>query len=43
MNRARCWLTYTNERTHEIIRENLDRSPIYSGVIGRRPALLPEH
>lgn len=28
-----CYLTYTNERTHEIIRENLDRSPIYAGVI----------
>jgi tRNA uridine 5-carboxymethylaminomethyl modification enzyme len=28
-----CWLTYTNERTHQIIRENLDRSPLYSGVI----------
>lgn len=28
-----CWLTYTNEQTHEIIRENLDRSPLYSGKI----------
>ena len=28
-----CWLTYTNETTHEIIRENLDRSPLYSGMI----------
>jgi len=28
-----CWLTYTNERTHEIIRKNLDRSPLYTGVI----------
>ena len=28
-----CWLTYTNERTHEIIRENLDRSPLFSGMI----------
>ena len=28
-----CWLTYTNEKTHEIIRENLDRSPIYAGII----------
>jgi tRNA uridine 5-carboxymethylaminomethyl modification enzyme len=28
-----CWLTYTNERTHEIIRENLHRSPLYSGNI----------
>ena len=32
-NRAVCYLTYTNEETHRIIRENLDRSPIYSGVI----------
>ena len=30
-----CWLTYTNEQTHEIIRSNLDRSPLYSGVIHR--------
>ena len=29
-----CWLTYTNEKTHEIIRANLDRSPLYSGMIG---------
>ena len=28
-----CWLTYTNEKTHEIIRENIDRSPLYSGDI----------
>ncbi len=28
-----CWITYTNEDTHRIIRENLDRSPLYSGVI----------
>ena len=28
-----CWLTYTNEKTHEIIRENINRSPIYSGAI----------
>ena len=28
-----CWLTYTNERTHDIIRANLDRSPIYAGII----------
>ena len=41
-NKAVCYLTYTNERTHAIIRANLDRSPIYSGVIeGRRTALLP--
>lgn len=28
-----CWITYTNEETHRVIRENLDRSPLYSGVI----------
>ena len=28
-----CWLTYTNEETHDIIRANLDRSPIYAGII----------
>jgi len=28
-----CWLTYTNEKTHQIIRENLDRSPLYTGII----------
>lgn len=28
-----CWLTYTNEKTHQAIRENLDRSPLYTGVI----------
>lgn len=28
-----CWLTYTNEETHKIIRDNIDRSPLYSGVI----------
>lgn len=28
-----CWLTYTNEETHKVIRENIDRSPLYSGVI----------
>ncbi|MCL2045776.1 MAG: tRNA uridine-5-carboxymethylaminomethyl(34) synthesis enzyme MnmG [Oscillospiraceae bacterium] len=32
-NSAYCWLTYTNERTHEIVRKNLHRSPMYSGVI----------
>lgn len=37
-----CWLTYTNERTHEIIRDNLDRSPIYAGVIeGTGPRYCP--
>ena len=32
-NRAVCWLTYSNERTHKIARDNLHRSPMYSGVI----------
>lgn len=37
-----CWLTYTNERTHQIIRDNLDRSPMYSGVIeGTGPRYCP--
>ena len=37
-----CWLTYTNEKTHEIIRANLDRSPIYAGVIeGTGPRYCP--
>lgn len=37
-----CWLTYTNERTHEIIRNNIDRSPMYSGVIeGTGPRYCP--
>ena len=37
-----CWLTYTNEKTHEIIRENLDRSPLFSGVIeGTGPRYCP--
>ena len=37
-----CWLTYTNERTHEIIRANLDRSPLYSGMIeGTGPRYCP--
>ena len=39
---ASCWLTYTNEKTHEIIRGNLDRSPLYSGVIeGTGPRYCP--
>ena len=42
VNRAVCYLTYTNERTHDIIRANLDRSPIYSGVIeGVGPRYCP--
>jgi len=37
-----CWLTYTNEETHRIIRENIDRSPLYSGVIqGTGPRYCP--
>ena len=37
-----CYLTYTNEETHKIIRENLDRSPLYSGVIeGTGPRYCP--
>ncbi len=37
-----CWLTYTNEETHEIIKENLDRSPLYSGMIeGTGPRYCP--
>ena len=37
-----CWLTYTNEETHQIIRENLDRSPLFSGVIeGTGPRYCP--
>ena len=41
-NRAVCWLTYTTEETHRIIRENLDRSPLYDGVIqGVGPRYCP--
>ena len=37
-----CWLSYTNEKTHEIIRNNLDRSPLYSGMIeGTGPRYCP--
>ncbi len=37
-----CWLTYTNEKTHEIIRDNLDRSPLFSGSIeGTGPRYCP--
>ena len=37
-----CWLTYTNEATHDIIRANLDRSPLYSGMIeGTGPRYCP--
>ena len=42
INQVSCWLTYTNEKTHEIIRENLDRSPMYSGKIkGTGPRYCP--
>lgn len=41
-NRAVCWLTYTTEATHRVIRANLDRSPLYSGVIhGIGPRYCP--
>ena len=41
-NRAVCWLTYTNEATHQIIRDNLHRSPLFSGVIeGVGPRYCP--
>ncbi|RKI92007.1 tRNA uridine-5-carboxymethylaminomethyl(34) synthesis enzyme MnmG [Parablautia intestinalis] len=42
INQVSCYLTYTNERTHEIIRNNLDRSPIYAGIIeGTGPRYCP--
>ena len=42
IDQVSCWLTYTNEKTHEIIRGNLDRSPIYAGVIeGTGPRYCP--
>ena len=41
-NRAVCWLTYTNENTHQVIRDNLHRSPLFSGVIeGVGPRYCP--
>ena len=41
-NQVSCWLTYTNETTHEIIRNNLDRSPLFSGAIeGTGPRYCP--
>lgn len=41
-NQISCWLTYTNENTHEIIRNNLDRSPLYCGAIhGTGPRYCP--
>ena len=42
IDQVSCYLTYTNERTHEIIRANLDRSPIYAGIIeGTGPRYCP--
>lgn len=42
IDQVSCWLTYTNEKTHEIIRKNLDRSPLYSGMIeGTGPRYCP--
>ena len=42
INQVSCWLTYTNQKTHEIIRNNLDRSPIYAGIIeGTGPRYCP--
>ena len=42
INQIPCWLTYTNERTHEIIRKNLHRSPLYGGEIeGTGPRYCP--
>jgi len=42
IEQASCWLTYTNEKTHEIIRKNLDRSPLFSGTIeGTGPRYCP--
>ena len=42
IDQVSCWLTYTNEETHKIIRENMDRSPIYAGIIeGTGPRYCP--
>ena len=42
IDQVSCWLTYTNQNTHEIIRENLDRSPLFSGMIeGTGPRYCP--
>ena len=42
IDQVSCWLTYTNEKTHEIIRENLGRSPLFSGMIeGTGPRYCP--
>ncbi len=43
-NTADCWIAYTNEKTHEIIRKNLARSPMYSGdIVGVGPRYCPSH
>lgn len=42
IDQVSCWLTYTNGKTHDIIRANLDRSPIYAGIIeGTGPRYCP--
>ena len=42
IDQVSCWLTYTNKETHDIIRANLDRSPIYAGIIeGTGPRYCP--
>ena len=42
IDQVSCWLTYTNENTHDIIRKNLDRSPLFSGMIeGTGPRYCP--
>ncbi len=42
IDQVSCWLTYTNEKTHEIIRNNMDRSPLFSGMIeGTGPRYCP--
>ena len=42
IDQVSCWLTYTNNETHEIIKNNLDRSPIYAGIIeGTGPRYCP--
>ena len=42
IDQASCWLTYTNKKTHDIIRRNLDRSPLFSGMIeGTGPRYCP--
>ena len=42
IDQASCWLTYTNEETHKIIKDNIDRSPLFSGFIeGTGPRYCP--